>query len=906
MENMKEPASTDNERLIKVLQAGFSDLARNQREQAKKQEEQAERLLQAVEANKPKAPITDKQTEFWNVYKTLADEHDKELKERYGTDLNITLVFFVFVSFMHIEAGLFSAVDSAFIIQIQPEIQPHGTGAIIVVAQSLLYISLGSTLLAAFLAVLGMQWLMHYSAAGERGSIETRGLKRQQKLDGLQRWKFDICMHIFPLLLQLGLLLFSVGLSVYLWRSHLAHAIIAVFFTSFGLIAHTTLLISAVAAPDSPFQTPLAPLVVWLIPTTLWNKAKIFFSMIMAHSWQLISHLLKNYKYWLRNHLPVFLQHQIPRNRESEVRRLFNINLQHSSPEVSAVSWVLQTSTDPLVLDVTAEMAINLQWPNTMDVMPQLQRLHDALLACFDYFEDDGEYIVRGVLNGMALHARHLGRAYCALRWILRDKGPSCSPKFIWFGDWTGANSTLEPELKNVVQILEGKPAVICDSNLPLATKWALQVIPSFHYPDFESRQTALKYFLKQFDDIIPTLDTRSFTDFLCCISNLLHTMSNCDLAWVDKSLFQARLFEEIFTTLLAYLKINNISMDTTAQIISIAGRLATPFPNQRAGGDTTWIYKALDSINNCTEDNVWDNRTITGITGLFNALLHHGSAPAKEHINIILRGLSTSGPIYTSATHLLLQKNIINWYQDDKLQSILQKASVWSLMMSDVHNVICLAENCIQLGHNLCEIPSWQPFIHGELCSWITIFFSGERWDLLEKYTSVIATIWTPDSGGLVKNLARLQFHCLAYLNQIVQMLRCTSLVILRTEYEDPEHFGRVKITPQFMTAFLPPLHSSIIRVHTIFKKLYISSTCLKGVSLRTKKAFKDIAEIMGDMAGKMPKTVVDLENEEQDWDYWQDLRWSFEAEIRRIRITGRGAEEPEAQLRAGKQFPL
>ncbi|KAJ7820860.1 hypothetical protein B0H13DRAFT_1558063, partial [Mycena leptocephala] len=120
----------------------------------------------------------DTRTAFWTAYKTLADEFDKEIQRKYGNDLDTSLIF----------AGLFSAVSAVFIIQIQPEFQPDPnantetllillvqniTGAavpgilipesprpatIIVVAQSLLYFSLFSTLLAALLAVLGKQW----------------------------------------------------------------------------------------------------------------------------------------------------------------------------------------------------------------------------------------------------------------------------------------------------------------------------------------------------------------------------------------------------------------------------------------------------------------------------------------------------------------------------------------------------------------------------------------------------------------------------------------------------------------------------------------------------------------------------------------------------------------------------
>ncbi|KAJ6572330.1 hypothetical protein B0H19DRAFT_863799, partial [Mycena capillaripes] len=123
----------------------------------------------------------DKKTAFWTAYKKLANEFDKELQGKYGDDLDTSLIFMC----------LFSAVNSAFIIQLQPELQPDPnaptqalltflvqniTGVpsaplppgvsisqpvvltLVVVAQSLLYVSLFATLLAALLAVLGKQW----------------------------------------------------------------------------------------------------------------------------------------------------------------------------------------------------------------------------------------------------------------------------------------------------------------------------------------------------------------------------------------------------------------------------------------------------------------------------------------------------------------------------------------------------------------------------------------------------------------------------------------------------------------------------------------------------------------------------------------------------------------------------
>ncbi|KAF8146285.1 hypothetical protein K438DRAFT_1628505, partial [Mycena galopus ATCC 62051] len=135
-------------------------------------------VIKAVNTSKEQPQSTDKKTAFWTAYKTLADEFDKEFQRKYRNDLDMILLF----------AGLFSAVSSAFIVQIQPELQPdpnvitqgllgilvhHVTGSppppdllpppaapvkIVIVAQGILYVCLFLTLLVALLAVLGKEW----------------------------------------------------------------------------------------------------------------------------------------------------------------------------------------------------------------------------------------------------------------------------------------------------------------------------------------------------------------------------------------------------------------------------------------------------------------------------------------------------------------------------------------------------------------------------------------------------------------------------------------------------------------------------------------------------------------------------------------------------------------------------
>ncbi|KAJ7847512.1 hypothetical protein B0H14DRAFT_3867493 [Mycena olivaceomarginata] len=376
--NENQGASVVNmERFVQVMQACFANLAKSNGEQMSK-------LQTAVESIGPKAPVADKETNFWNLYNTIADEHDKEFVEKYITDLDTSLIF----------AGLFSAISSAFIIQIQPELQPdpndtnqalmriliHAVNStmfsgadlsiptsftpphLVVVAQSLLYISLCSTLLAALLAVLGKQWVMYYSAAGERGTIEARGLERQRKFDGLRKWKFEMLMQMFPLLLQLGLLLFAAALSVYLWTIHFSLAIIILCFTTFGFTSYVLLLISSLVSPDSPFQTPLSLLVALVIPRTFWMGFGSFLVWATAQTWAFVQHQIDR----THDFLPYFSKLIDP-----SPPPVLDPEDPEPSAEIPAVLWILEASTDPRAVAIAAEM-VGHQFPG----MPRLHFDH--------------------------------------------------------------------------------------------------------------------------------------------------------------------------------------------------------------------------------------------------------------------------------------------------------------------------------------------------------------------------------------------------------------------------------------------------------------------------------------------------------------------------------------------------
>ena len=191
------------------------------------------------------------------------------------------------------QAGLFSAVASAFIIDIQSELGPDyeqannillemllnattgtlppnsaasiprwaGPDPVIVQVQCILYATLFATLLAAFLAMLGKQWLSRYKENGTRGSAADKSRLRERKLTGIETWKFHFVMESLPVILQCALLLFGFALSRYLWGVNSSVSSVVIAFTSFGLLFYSVIVTASVLSFNCPFQTPFSLLI---------------------------------------------------------------------------------------------------------------------------------------------------------------------------------------------------------------------------------------------------------------------------------------------------------------------------------------------------------------------------------------------------------------------------------------------------------------------------------------------------------------------------------------------------------------------------------------------------------------------------------------------------------------------
>ena len=107
------------------------------------------------------------------------------------------------------------------------------------------------SLLAAFVAMLGKQWLNRYL---RHWKVDDRML-RQRKFDGLEKWGFRLFFESLPIMLQIALLL-ACGLSQYMWSVNTSVARVIISFTALGILFYIGIVAAGTSSYGCPFQTP--------------------------------------------------------------------------------------------------------------------------------------------------------------------------------------------------------------------------------------------------------------------------------------------------------------------------------------------------------------------------------------------------------------------------------------------------------------------------------------------------------------------------------------------------------------------------------------------------------------------------------------------------------------------------
>ena len=315
-----------------------------------------------------------------------------------------------------------------------------------------MYASLLISLLAAFVAMLGKQWLNRYLRHVGGSAIERCG-DRQRKCDGLEKWPFHLFVESLPVMLQVSLLLLACGLCRHMWSINTSIASVLITLTALGILFYFGITIAGTSSYECPFQTPtsIALCSLWKnigppLTTALFSTIAIGISLYKT---LLQSPVIKALHYPSSLSLPVEQHTPLePTLQSSPLLTLWEdiqcqilcialrfpqtsplLTILEDSPiaintsqwlepvtlvtlqgtdagDVRCVSWILKNITDPEALDAAIRLVVMIQWfEDGLHTEPPYDLIISTFLACFDSagkvypgLRDRALYSVRAIL----------------------------------------------------------------------------------------------------------------------------------------------------------------------------------------------------------------------------------------------------------------------------------------------------------------------------------------------------------------------------------------------------------------------------------------------------------------------------------------------------------------------------
>jgi len=279
----------------------------------------------------------------------------------------------------------------------------NGPNYEIVTCQTVLYASLGISLLAAFLAMLGKQWLNRFGKAKVRGSEIDESRNRQRKLSGMVSWKFDLVMESLPLMLQSALLLLGYALSRYLWTINLTVASVVIGITSIGLAFYVFIVIAATIADNCPFQTPTSQILRGIYH--LDNSRNRYIARTRRAAFRFWLRTTRLYRTTtLKLLLPLFTPLKTKRRslidqsqRKKAVRLFSKKETDHDAYNVDAgcIVWMIDTARGQTASQVISNFIPEVVWHRDIKDSPSLPYLYDQAIDCFDFEEEKVSLVSR-------------------------------------------------------------------------------------------------------------------------------------------------------------------------------------------------------------------------------------------------------------------------------------------------------------------------------------------------------------------------------------------------------------------------------------------------------------------------------------------------------------------------------
>ncbi|CAE7086765.1 unnamed protein product [Rhizoctonia solani] len=226
--------------------------------------------------------------QVWKTYVREADQVDEELVDGWNKSMDVILIF----------AALFSAISTAFVIESYKSLKQDpadvSSQTLLTISQTLVFIANGSQPLNALpnsetgvpafeasakdicvnvlwflslslsvavslISMLAKEWCLEYMA-GRTGPAGAQARRRQQRWDGLVNWRMRELIMLLPSLIHMSLLLFAIGLCVFLWDVHYGVAIPVAIVTAFAAGAYLACTVVPFLYDYCPYGTVLSRL----------------------------------------------------------------------------------------------------------------------------------------------------------------------------------------------------------------------------------------------------------------------------------------------------------------------------------------------------------------------------------------------------------------------------------------------------------------------------------------------------------------------------------------------------------------------------------------------------------------------------------------------------------------------
>ncbi|KAG9093672.1 hypothetical protein FRC06_011417 [Ceratobasidium sp. 370] len=234
-----------------------------------------------------------KEARVWKTYVRESDKSDKEMVDGRNSSLDVLLIPKNKFRTHATQAALFSAISTAFVIEslgdLKPDPAESSAQTLLVMSQMLAAIannqpvaspspdtldpspfspsrtavvvnmlwllSLSLSVAVSLVAMLSKEWCFKFMS-GRSGPPYEQARQRQRKWNGMERWKMKKALIYLSAMMHLALLLFALGLCLYLWDVNRRVALPVIVITGSATFVYTCATISPAVDRFCPYSTP--------------------------------------------------------------------------------------------------------------------------------------------------------------------------------------------------------------------------------------------------------------------------------------------------------------------------------------------------------------------------------------------------------------------------------------------------------------------------------------------------------------------------------------------------------------------------------------------------------------------------------------------------------------------------